>query len=505
MPVFTESDLHIVTGLLLPIWKRLPNEHCRVNRLQTDSGERIMGRTVSLAWVAAATDTGVAAISAPEAWSAVLDGRSILMLQDGMQLRRVKVMGTHRVELMAFTDGMVDRLKTFGLMSEIIAWKLRLFVPTGANGPDVLAALLARHPLTGIETGARNMNAPSPAARLSQQLAQNVEAVCRHYLSNGRRQGRYWLVGDADNHPGRSLYVRLKGPDSGKGAAGKWTDAATGEHGDLLDLIARNRHLDRLRDVLDEARAFLSLPQPNPSQWTPHRSPVPQGSPESAQRLFAMSKPLHGSLAEAYLRGRAITHLVDLPALRFHPRCYYRLDADADTQTWPALIAAVTDLRGAITGVHRTWLNPSGRARLPSRRHAVRWDICSAMRCASAQRRTFSQPAKAIETMLSLRDALPDLAMAAGLSANHLAAMLLPSSLRVLYIVRDADAAGDGAVSTLTQRARHEGIEARMLSPLLDDFNDDLRAIGLDQLRRHLSEQLAPEHVARFLGSAGTR
>jgi hypothetical protein len=151
LPACTESDLYIVTGLLLPIWKRLPNEHCRVYRLQTDSGERIIGRPVSLAWMASATDTGVAAISAPEAWSAVLDGRSILALQDGMQLRRVKVMGTHRVELMEFTDGMVDRLKTFGLMSEIIAWKLRLFVPTGANGPDVMAALLARHPLTGIE------------------------------------------------------------------------------------------------------------------------------------------------------------------------------------------------------------------------------------------------------------------------------------------------------------------------------------------------------------------
>ncbi len=151
LPTYTESDLYIVTGLLLPIWKRLPNEHCRVNRLQTDSGERIIGRPVSLGWVASATDTGAAAISAPEAWSAVLDGRSILTLQDGMQLRRVKVMGAHRIELMEFSDGMVDRLKTFGLMSEIIAWKLQLFVPTGASGPDVLAALLARHPLTGIE------------------------------------------------------------------------------------------------------------------------------------------------------------------------------------------------------------------------------------------------------------------------------------------------------------------------------------------------------------------
>jgi predicted RNA methylase len=151
LPTYTESDLHIVTGLLLPIWKRLPNEHCRVCRLQTDSGERIIGRPVSLAWVVSATDTGVAAVSAQEAWSAVLDGRSILTLQDGLQLRRVKAMGTHRIELMEFSDGMVNRLKTFGLMSEIIAWKLRLFVPTGVNGPEVLAALLARHPLAAIE------------------------------------------------------------------------------------------------------------------------------------------------------------------------------------------------------------------------------------------------------------------------------------------------------------------------------------------------------------------
>ena len=349
------------------------------------------------------------------------------------------------------------------------------------------------------------MNAPSPAARLSQQLAQNAEAVCRHYLSNGRRQGRYWLVGDADNHPGRSLYVRLMGPDSGKGAAGKWTDAATGEHGDLLDLIARNRHLDRLRDVLDEARAFLSLPQPIPSQRPPHRAPAPQGSPESARRLFAMSKPLRGTLAEAYLRGRAITHLAGLPSLRFHPRCYYRPDVDADTQIWPALIAAVTDLGGAITGVHRTWLDPSGKGKAPiaTPRRAMGHLLGNAVHFGVVQ--DILAAGEGIETMLSLRDALPDLAMAAGLSANHLAAMLLPASLRVLYVVRDADAAGDGAAAALTLRARHVGVEARMLSPLLEDFNDDLGAIGLDQLRHHLSEQLAPEHVARFLGPARTR
>src|ERR1700722_12008727 len=102
----------------------------------------------------------------------------------------------------------------------------------------------------------------SHAADLAYRLARNAEAVCRHYLSNGHREGRYWLIGDVTNTPGRSLFVRLSGPDSGKGAAGKWTDAATGQHGDLLDLISMNRGLERLRDVLDEARTFLSLPRP---------------------------------------------------------------------------------------------------------------------------------------------------------------------------------------------------------------------------------------------------
>src|SRR5579864_8213202 len=96
----------------------------------------------------------------------------------------------------------------------------------------------------------------SPAAELARRLARDAEAVCRHYLSNGRRCGRYWVVGDVANTPGRSLYVRLSGPESGKGAAGRWTDSATGEHGDLLDLITLNMGLSSLRDALDEARAL---------------------------------------------------------------------------------------------------------------------------------------------------------------------------------------------------------------------------------------------------------
>jgi predicted RNA methylase len=155
IPEFAESRMHIVTGLLLPIWKRLPAEGCRVYRLQTDDGERVIGRLVSPAWVAQAVATDAPVLSAGDAWATLQDGRSVLELDDGLRLRRARSMSAWRIELTGFTDGMVDRLKALGLVSEIIAWKLRLFVPMGASGPDILAALMERHPLVRIaERGA---------------------------------------------------------------------------------------------------------------------------------------------------------------------------------------------------------------------------------------------------------------------------------------------------------------------------------------------------------------
>jgi hypothetical protein len=150
VPEFTDSRLHIVTGLLLPIWKRLPDESMRVYRLQTNDGERIIGRLVSPAWVAQAVENDAPAITADDAWAAVQDGRTVLHLADGLELRRVKIMGAFRVELSGFTDGMVDRLKATGLVSEIIAWKLRLFVPVGTTGPAILGTLMERYPLVRI-------------------------------------------------------------------------------------------------------------------------------------------------------------------------------------------------------------------------------------------------------------------------------------------------------------------------------------------------------------------
>jgi hypothetical protein len=341
---------------------------------------------------------------------------------------------------------------------------------------------------------------PSHAADLARRLARNAEAVCRHYLSNGHREGRYWLVGDVANTKGRSLFVRLSGPDHGKSSAGKWTDAATGEHGDLLDLIALNRGLDRLRDALDEARTFLALP-PDRLAAQRDRLPAPRASPESARRLYAMSRPVAGTLAQTYLHSRGIATVPQGDPLRFHPRCYYRPDKHSPTETWPALIAAVTDLGGGITGAHRTWLGRSGHDKAPidsPRRamghllgHGVRFGVVDDVMAAG----------EGIETMLSLRTILPTLPMVAALSANHLAALLFPPTLRRLYVARDRDPAGDTAMASLHHRATAAGIGALGLSPRFDDFNEDLRRLGIEDFRASVRQQLVPQDVVRFMAS----
>jgi Toprim domain len=342
------------------------------------------------------------------------------------------------------------------------------------------------------------------ASELARHLADRAEAVCRHYLSNGHREGRYWLVGDVRNAPGRSMFVRLK--ESPKGPAGKWTDAATGEHGDLLDVIRESCGLFDFKDVANEARSFLSLLHPEPER---HHSQsalpkAPTGSPEAAGWLFAISQPASRTLVETYLHNRGIVPVHHDGALRFHSRCYYRPDEHSPIETWPAMIARVTNLRGRITGAQRTWLDPDGfhparlgKAPIDTPRRAMGDLLGNAVRFGVATH--ILAAGEGIETMLSLRCVLPTLPMAAALSANHLAALLLPPTLRRLYIARDNDAAGELAAAALTERAEATGVETIVWTPRRGDFNEDLRAFGLDALRADLRVQLVPQDVARFM------
>ena len=149
LPEFETSTLHMVSGLLLPIWKLLPNESTRVYRLQSDDGERVIGRRVSPAWAArvANDDDAPVRMTGEEALAMLMSGEVALHLAQDQKLQRVRAMNDWRIELTGFNDLGIERLKAMGLISEIVSWKLKLYVPTGAVGAGVLDSLFDRFPI----------------------------------------------------------------------------------------------------------------------------------------------------------------------------------------------------------------------------------------------------------------------------------------------------------------------------------------------------------------------
>ena len=306
------------------------------------------------------------------------------------------------------------------------------------------------------------------AAAVAAALAEHAEEVCRRYLPYGRRRGRYWVAGDLDGVRGRSLFVRLAPP----GPPGKFTDAATGEHGDLLDIIRHRICAPTLRAALEEARAFLARPAA-PTQGKGDA----YDATEAARRLWQRCRAIDGTHAEAYLRARELARC-RFPALRFHPGLFYR--DGGGVRRLPALVAAVTGSDEAVCGVLRTWLHPTEPAKAQVLRprkalgrvhgHAVR----------------FGRPAdgasllvgEGIETVLSLVTALPDITAAAALSAGSLGAFAPPPGVARIVIARDNDQEGERAALRLARRCARAGVAATVISPRGEDFNDDLLAFG---------------------------
>ena len=307
------------------------------------------------------------------------------------------------------------------------------------------------------------------AATVAAALAERAEEVCRRYLPYGRRRGRYWVAGDLDGGRGRSLFVRLAPP----GTPGKFTDAATGEHGDLLDIIRHRIGAPTLRAALDEARAFLARPAAPASG-----AGDAYDATEAARRLWRRCRAIDGTHAEAYLHARGLARC-RFPALRYHPALLYR--DGGGVRRLPALVAAVTAHDGDIvTGVHRTWLDPRrpAKASISRPRKALGRVYGHAVR--------FGRPAdgasllvgEGIETVLSLVTAVPSIAAAAALSAGSLGAFSPPAGTARLVIARDNDDEGERAAARLARRCARAGVAATVISPRGEDFNDDLLAFG---------------------------
>ena len=147
LPSHTESRLWLVTGLLLPIWDRLPGENMRVRRLATAAGESLLGRVLTPEQAQAFRDAfglaGGPVMSPAEMHEAILTRGAFFDLANGWRLARRRLMGAGRVEIEGPADGDLAALKRMGCTTEIVSWRTRVFVPEGID----LGRILDRWPL----------------------------------------------------------------------------------------------------------------------------------------------------------------------------------------------------------------------------------------------------------------------------------------------------------------------------------------------------------------------
>lgn len=191
---------------------------------------------------------------------------------------------------------------------------------------------------------------------------------------------------------------------------------------------------------------------------------------QQALALWNESRPINGTLAEAYLRGRAIT--CPLPDnLRFHPTCWH-----LSAKRSPAMLARVEGVERF--ALHRTYLDPEGhgKSKLDPNKAMLGAVAGGAVRLTEAKG-PLLVVAEGIETALSLASGLlcHPATIWAALSTSGLAAMSLPPSPSRLTIATDGDSAGRKAGYALAERAAALGWAVSFLpAPLGRDWNDIL-------------------------------
>lgn len=338
------------------------------------------------------------------------------------------------------------------------------------------------------------MNARRSIADLSADLADRAESFCRQYFPEGCKQGNYWQIGDTSGAKGQSLAIRLHAQGGRK--AGSWQDFATGQYGDLIDLLHERLGSVTLKETLREARSFLGESPCPAVAHAARKAERPDAASSKriarARKLFAAGKPVFGTLAATYLQGRGITR--SGPALGYHPRVFLRKGEDDPDppQRAPALLAKITDNRGQITGCARVYLDPStgGLAAIDSPKRILGQLHGHAIRFWSGSPRSDLIVGEGLENTLSVGTALPEFDLASCLTASHLGLFIPPPGIKRIWIARDNDEAGRNASKRLRNQLESLGIACDELVPQLGDFNDDLLAFGRDALRRSLLEAM---------------
>ena len=318
--------------------------------------------------------------------------------------------------------------------------------------------------------------APLPPIDWPALLPDVARALLGEPTSRSTREWRYGNKG--------SLAVHVDGE-----RGGTWRDFEEDEGGGVLALVEHVRRCTR-REALDWLRGAGFLPPDGErgpvrpatafSRSSPGRYPGPHDADARskaayARQVWGRTKPIAGTLAEAYLHERGVGLIAGAPALRFDPALSHPLAPGR----FPCLVAGVQDVRGGFLGLQRTYLDArdgGGKADVEPTRASLGRLSGGAVRLAEPEAGRPLLLGEGIESTAAAM-ALFELPGWAALGTAGLRKIELPEDVREVLIAADRDAAGAGqlAAAALAERLEGEGREVEIqLPPFVGDWNDVL-------------------------------
>ena len=324
---------------------------------------------------------------------------------------------------------------------------------------------------------------------LSDMLTADIEAVCSHYLPNGKREGNYWQVGSTAGEEGASLRVNLAGR-----YRGRWKDWANPkDRGNPLDLIRAVRNFASIGDAAREARRFLALPEYERPRCAPRARNSEPDAQKGLERVLAGARPIRAEdPAGLYLSSRGLSADDARDAdLRFRPDAWVQVDGEK--RELPALLAPIRALDGALEGMQRIFVTDDGRkAPIGDPKRTSGRLFTGAVWWPASETPRHVLLLEGIEDALAVCRALRGedrrhIALAAAISAGRVHNIGLPDTVVRITLIQDRDRAGENAWVALCRTHADKGLLLDRIVPRAKDANAELLAVGLSRFYARLA------------------
>lgn len=342
---------------------------------------------------------------------------------------------------------------------------------------------------------------------IEQLLRAQVETLGRELLPNAKVDGRHLCVGSLSGEPGQSLKINLQGPKRGL-----WADfSALGSEeggGDCIGLIRMIKFGGDVAAAVQWAKSWLGIDDLDPERLETRRREVRAQAAadevlaaaekeQKRKRAVAMwmgGKPIAGTPAEWYLRGRGIDIglLGTWPgSLRFHAEIWNRELG----HKIPAMLACMVTPEGKHVATHRTYLTHDERkgwVKLdsPNAKMVLGGSFGSfiPLRKGASGKSMADMPegepfyiSEGIEDALTAAMARPGLRIGASYSLGNIGSIDFPGAMGPLRVMADRDEYGSQAADLLERvirRQQAKGVHVQLIlpKPPFKDLNDWLRA-----------------------------